>query len=817
MKLKTFIPLVASAVFLLSPISLRAQGDEDELYTTAQRAFNDGFHDVAVKYLEEFLPKYPQSSRIAQAKLLLGQCYYLKNNFTKALDFFKEISSLREDKDALLFWMGETYLKLADYDKARQSYSQLLDEYPSSVFAPQALYSKGWSYFDQKAFPQSKVIFDQLLERFPKHQLAEDASLKSAQGVYNGGDYALAAVLFEQYLMRYPQSVPAGDVYLNIADSYYYMDDFNQALLAYDKAIKLNQDLILAQTAFIGKIWTLIKKKSYDQAEKIIKDSIEFSKQKNLNTEELYLVVGQLMFEKGDLSAAVNAYSDFIRNFPAGGRRLEAYLGRGNVYYLQKKYADAVNDFKFVINHAQINAGKELVQKAALGLGWASIKNNQIEEGVKSFLDVIANASSDDSKASVMLQLADAYQDAERFNEAVGAYDEIVLKYPGIVLADYLQYRKAIALLKSDQIEGAINAFAFLKNNFPDSKYLEDIGYYLGVLEFKKGNWSAAAGYMEEFLKSLTRPSDFAPEANYILALSMLNLKQPDEALKIFQKILRLYPDEETVAKNADIGIAKCQFETGQVKEAVKRFKLIVYKYPKSDVEQEALLWLAQNAMKNAQYDEAIDFYNQIIERFPLDARIDQVHYELGQAYELQGASEQALSQYKKVGSADAVLVSKVKLAIAGIFSKEFDPQKAIEAYENIAQTNPEYARDAYLKMSQLYRNSLNYDAEVGLYEKAIKADQGKSGVTTAELYFNLGDVSELNNRMEEAVDYYLKIPAQFPDQVAWVVKAYLRVAKIFEDSKDWEGARVTYQKIIQLKTDESKYAQERLDLMKKK
>ncbi|MBI4309583.1 MAG: tetratricopeptide repeat protein [Candidatus Omnitrophica bacterium] len=94
---------------------------------------------------------------------------------------------------------------------------------------------------------------------------------------------------------------------------------------------------------------------------------------------------------------------------------------------------------------------------------------------------------------------------------------------------------------------------------------------------------------------------------------------------------------------------------------------------------------------------------------------------------------------------------------------------------------------------------------------------QGKAGVSGAELLFNIADAYEVSGRFEETVDYYLKVPAQHPDQVVWVVKAYLRVAKIFEDRKDWEGAAVTYQKIIQLKTEESKYAQERLDWIKKR
>jgi TolA-binding protein len=151
---------------------------------------------------------------------------------------------------------------------------------------------------------------------------------------------------------------------------------------------------------------------------------------------------------------------------------------------------------------------------------------------------------------------------------------------------------------------------------FLASPYLQDMDYYRGVISFKKNDWEQSALTMEYFLKRLTHPSAFTPEANYILALSRLNLQQPEEALKVFQKILRLYPNETDIAQNADIGIAKCQFQIGQYKEAIKRFKLIVYKYPKTDVGFEALLWLAQYYLKNADVDSSIDYYRSIIEGF---------------------------------------------------------------------------------------------------------------------------------------------------------------------------------------------------------
>ena len=95
----------------------------------------------------------------------------------------------------------------------------------------------------------------------------------------------------------------------------------------------------------------------------------------------------------------------------------------------------------------------------------------------------------------------------------------------------------------------------------------------------------------------------------------------------------------------------------------------------------------------------------------------------------------------------------------------------------------------------------------------SLGARQGQ--IDRAQIQFNLADTLELMSRTEDAIAEYLKIPDLYPNEQEWDVKAYLRVAKIYEEGEDWEGARVTYQKIIQLNTPEAAFAQERLDWIK--
>jgi tetratricopeptide (TPR) repeat protein len=171
------------------------------------------------------------------------------------------------------------------------------------------------------------------------------------------------------------------------------------------------------------------------------------------------------------------------------------------------------------------------------------------------------------------------------------------------------------------------------------------------------------------------------------------------------------------------------------------------------------------------------------------------------------------MEQYKLISTKDEHLMGKTRLAIAGVLSKDSDPRMAVAAYESIVRESPDYAGEAYLKLGQLYRNAQNYEKEMEVYQNALSSHHG--GLNRAQLQFNLADTLELMSRTEEAIAEYLKIPFLYPNEQAWSVKAYLRIAKIYEEGQDWQGARVTYQKIIQLNTQEAAYAQERLDWIK--
>lgn len=786
-----------------------AQSTETDLLSAAQQAFNDGFSDVATRYLEDFLDKYPQSPKTPVAKLLLGQCDFLRGEYDKALDLFKNLIQQGDKKDEVLFWEGETYLKQNRLLGAKRDYQKVILEFPQSQYVPQAYYSLGWSYFQEKNFDQAKKAFLNLKKKFPHNQLSEDSALKIAECDYNSGRLKDAVVDFQKIAFQYPKSIHLCEVNFNIAESMYYLDKFEDAAYYYQKVHNAPCEDTLKISAYTAEGWCYIKLGRYSDAQTVFMKARNLCRAKNISAEEVVLGQANLAYEQGAYEKAVILFTDFIKSYPQSQYWTQAYLGRANVFYLLKQYDEASQDYSRLLGQKD----PEIFVKSRFGLGWSESKLGRPAKAVSYFQEVFDQGQDAETHANALAQMADIYQEGLQWQDAANMYERIKKIYPNSSLMDYVLYRQAIAFLKSDKIDAALANFKVLQDNFTNSKYLEDIEYYMGVINFKKGEWQKSSREMKHYLKNLTHPSEFTPEANYILAISYLNLKEGEEALKVFQKILRLYPNDIDIAKNADIGIAKCQYELGQYREAVKRFKLIAYKYPKSDVEFESLLWLAQYYLKNGDSDSSVEYYKLIIDDFPAYPQMDQIHYELGQAYEIQGHTDDALEQYQSISPHDEILTGKTRFAIAGIMSKDLSPNRAITAYKNIISSYPDYAGEAYLKLGQLYRNAQDYEKEIEVYQNALAAKQGQ--IDRAQIQFNLADTLELMSRTEDAIAEYLKIPNLYPNEQEWEVKAYLRIAKIYEEGEDWGGARVTYQKIIQLNTPEATFAQERLDWIK--
>ena len=112
-----------------------------DLYKDAYETFHKGDLEGARRKLEAFLKQYPNTELSDNAQFWIGETYYLKKDFEKAiLEYEKAMVKYPEgDKiPAALFKQALAFLELGDKTNARNLLKRVIEKYPNSDQAEMA-------------------------------------------------------------------------------------------------------------------------------------------------------------------------------------------------------------------------------------------------------------------------------------------------------------------------------------------------------------------------------------------------------------------------------------------------------------------------------------------------------------------------------------------------------------------------------------------------------------------------------------------------------------------------------------------------------
>ncbi len=127
----------ASSAKKPSPTKKETASDE-ELYQKALNLYRQKRYEEAQALFEEYLRKYPQGKRAANATFWIGECLYQR--------------------------------KL--YEEAILQYQKVIDEFPKSPKVPAALLKQGLSFLRLGDTEAAAIVFKKLVRRYPRTEQA---------------------------------------------------------------------------------------------------------------------------------------------------------------------------------------------------------------------------------------------------------------------------------------------------------------------------------------------------------------------------------------------------------------------------------------------------------------------------------------------------------------------------------------------------------------------------------------------------------------------------------------------------------------------
>ncbi|MEK6727655.1 MAG: tetratricopeptide repeat protein, partial [Candidatus Omnitrophota bacterium] len=344
------------------------------------------------------------------------------------------------------------------------------------------------------------------------------------------------------------------------------------------------------------------------------------------------------------------------------------------------------------------------------------------------------------------------------------------------------------------------------------SKLLDDAYYALGLAYFQKQDYNSSKEIFEKFQEEF-KDSNLKPQALYLLGTSLYNLSKFPEAVEVFKNIAREYSSDTELVQKAEYEIADCYDRMGNEKEAMNRFKMLRSKYPDSSLTPEVMWWLGEYYYRHNELGLSRRYFSSLIRDFPGSNLVADAYYALGSSFEEESRFDEAIDNFKKaLGLGKSDLAGQATIAIADIYVKQNKPDLALIKYKECAQEYANLTSLIYPKIAELHYKRSDYSEALDFFRKALEAAAVKD---MAVIQIKIAEVIEAQGKSDEAIEEYLKVTYLFPENSAQAVKALLRVAQIYEGKEDFKEALNIYKRILSLHTEESKYAQERIDWIK--
>jgi tetratricopeptide (TPR) repeat protein len=132
--------------------------EQDSLsYISAEKIYMAGNCENAAESFEKYISSFPEGAYLLKANFYKGDCYYQKKEFDKALLSFNYIlgEPLNMFTEQALLGAARIEMRNKDYDKARQHYLNLIQNFSNPSNAKEARIAIMRADFGQKNYPEA--------------------------------------------------------------------------------------------------------------------------------------------------------------------------------------------------------------------------------------------------------------------------------------------------------------------------------------------------------------------------------------------------------------------------------------------------------------------------------------------------------------------------------------------------------------------------------------------------------------------------------------------------------------------------------------
>lgn len=396
-----------------------------------------------------------------------------------------------------------------------------------NITANETLFKEAKTLYEQKSYAAVITMLENYLKSpTPSHSLEVDYMLATSK--YEMGDRNQIALL-EQHLEKHPDSPYTNRIYALMASSHFFNDNFHQALAFFnssrldlldsDERDDMTYRLALSHLK-VGNnkdaiIWFETLRRSsnrysndctyyisyirytqerYDEA---IKGFLTLQMDKKYGTLSNFYIADSYLAKNQPDKAEIVA-QNALDAYPNHPNNAEFYRILGQVNYIYQRYPKAISNFEQYVQNTSSP------QRSALYMLGMSYYQTQVYS--KATENLGRSTKTDDALAqNAFLHMGLAYIQLADKNNARMAFQQAANSKANLVLAEQAAYNYALTIHETSYsaFGESVTVFEKFLNDYPDSRYAEEISSYLVEVYMTTRSYGPAL----ESINRITRPS----------------------------------------------------------------------------------------------------------------------------------------------------------------------------------------------------------------------------------------------------------------------------------------------------------------------
>lgn len=398
-----------------------------EDYATFQNAMLAGVKSSKDKItlMNTMMRKFPQSSLVTDANMEVANTYMGDEKFGEAIPYLGNViknSSNQSMVPQAYLKMGTSYYNLNNNAEALKQFKILVDKYPNSPEAEDALDNVKTIYIEDGK-PDEYAAFMRNAGRPLSVSTEDSLTYAAAEKQYDDQNINAALNGFNNYLQKFPVGAYALEAHFNRAEIYSSRKDWNNALPSYEE-VAVNAPNTFAERSVLSaaRIY-FFEQKNYSKAEKYFIQLKQLASGQENKLEAMRGLLRCQYQQQKWTDAVENAKELTAAKGSSTDDKALANMAIGKSYEVAGQYAEAITNFKTVV---QLNKAA-LAAEARYEIASCWFRLNKLTDSEKAAFETINKSGSYDywvTKAYILL--GDIYFKQKDYFNAKATYQSIV-------------------------------------------------------------------------------------------------------------------------------------------------------------------------------------------------------------------------------------------------------------------------------------------------------------------------------------------------------------------------------------------------------